>query len=90
MPLNISSDAIIEKNRITNDNTWLLLLKITYPTETPMYICLNNEVITWPETTGDEYLPAIFSLSGLSETKDAEVPSVTLNVLDINRVLIPF
>lgn len=86
MPLPISTAAILEKNKITSDNVWLLLLEITYPGETPVRVCLNNETITWDSET---WFPAAFSLSGLQETKDAEIPSVTLEVLDLARVITP-
>ena len=90
MPLNISSDAILEKNKITSDAAWLLLLKIAYDGETPGYICLNNQEIVWPSSGGNTYLPAIFSLSGIEETKDAEVPAIRLSLFDFNRNVLPF
>ncbi len=90
MPLDISSDAITEKNRLTSDDAWLLLLKIAYDGETPGYVCLNNQSVVWPASGGNTYLPAIFSLSGMEETKEAEIPAVTLSVIDLNRTLIPF
>lgn len=87
MPLDISSNAILEKNKIASDNVWLLLLKITYPSEVPVRVCLNNETINW---NSQSWLPAIFSLSGISESKDAEVPVVSLGFVDLNNVVIPF
>jgi len=90
MPLDISSDAITEKNKITSDAAWLLLLKIAYEGETPGYVCLNNEQVVWPSSGGNTFLPAIFSLSGIEETKEAEIPAVTLSVIDLSRSLLPF
>lgn len=90
MPLDISSDAITEKNKIAASGVWYLLLKIAYEGETPGYVCLNNEQVIWPTSGGNTYLPAIFSLSGISETKEAEIPAVTLSVIDLNRSLLPF
>ncbi len=87
MPLDISSNAILEKNKLTSDNVWLLLLKVTYPGEAAVRVCLNNDTVVWNSQT---FLPAIFSLSGLSETKDAEVPNITLRFVDLNRVVMPF
>lgn len=84
--LPISSNAIIEKNKVTSDGTWLLLLEITYEDETPVYVCLNNTSVTWNSNT---YLPAIFNLSGITETKDAEVPSIPLTIFDLNRTFTP-
>ncbi len=84
--LPISSNAIIEKNKINSNEKWLLLLEINYENELPIYLCLNSQSITW---NSNEYLPAIFNLSGIVETKDGEVPSIPLTIFDLNRTLIP-
>lgn len=87
MPISISSNAVIEKNKLTSNNTWLILLKIEYGNETPGYLCLNNEEVTWD---GNTWTPALFSLGDIEETKEGEIPSIPLNVIDINRTLIPY
>jgi len=86
MPLDISSNAIIEKNKLTSMNVELLLLEVKYKSEPSIYVCLNNTEIYWNFNT---YLPAIFNLTGRDETKEAEIPKVTLSFTDINRVIIP-
>jgi len=88
MPLTISSDAILEYNKLSSDNVQLLLLAIEYPNEDIIRICLNNASVTWPDG-GDVYLPAIFTLSGLSESTDADIPGVKLQFVDLSRSLIP-
>ncbi len=87
MPLDLSTNQIIEKNKLSSDNVELLLLEITYPSEDPICLCLNNAEIVWDSKT---WYPALFSLSGLMETKNAEIPSVTLSFIDIGRVLMPY
>lgn len=86
MPLDISSNAILEKNKLNQTGVWLLLVKFTYQTETPVCICLNNEEVSW---NGDTWYPAIFSLSGITETKEGDVPSIPLTIVDFNGILIP-
>ncbi len=86
MPLDISTNAIIEKNKLTSMNVELLLLEITYKTELPVRVCLNNTQITWNRYV---YYPAIFDLTGMNETKDADIPQINLTFYDINRVFIP-
>lgn len=86
MPLDISDAAILEKNKLSDNGTWLLLLEILYENENPIYLCLNNEEIVWNEHT---WTPTIFSLSGIVETKDSEVPNIPLTIVDLNRTLIP-
>jgi len=89
MPIDLSTNQIIEKNKISSDNIELLLLEITYPSEDSVRVCLNNAEVTWPTTGGDIYYPALFSLTGMKETKDAEIPSVSLSFIDITRALTP-
>lgn len=86
MPLNVSSEAIIEKNKITSDGTWLLLIEFNYEDEESVRICLNGESVEWDSYT---WYPAIFSLSDIVENKDGEIPVIPLTITDINRTLIP-
>lgn len=86
MPLDISSNAILEKNKINSTGTWLLLVKFVYGSESPVRLCLNNAEITWDSQT---WYPAIFSLSGITETKDGDIPSIPLTIVDFNGIIIP-
>jgi len=87
MPLNISTEAIYAKNRLISNGAWLILLEIAYPDEDqPIRVCWNNEDIEWD---GKTWLGCQFSIGELNESKDGEIPSVDLNVVDIQRKLIP-
>jgi len=86
MSLDISSAAIQQKNKLTSKDTWLLLIKLEWEGEDPGYLCLNGAPITW---LGQTWSPGIFSLSGMNETKDSEVPSVSLNFYDLLDEVIP-
>lgn len=86
MPLDISTNAIIEKNKLTSVNVELLLIEVKYKSEPSIYVCLNNVQIVW---NGNTYLPAIFNLTGRNETKESEVPKQNLTFTDIHRVIIP-
>ncbi|RLI03261.1 hypothetical protein DRO30_01380 [Candidatus Bathyarchaeota archaeon] len=87
MPLSISEGAEIEKNKIASSSVWLTLLEVIFPEQPPIRLCLNNETVTWNEVVWN---PAVFSLSGTSETKDAEIPSVSLSIFDVYRNIIPY
>jgi len=89
MPLELDSDAIVEKNKLTSTNVEILLIEVNYEDEDTIRICLNNEEVVWPAVTGETWYPAIFSLTGLSETKDAEIPKVTLSFYDLENTIIP-
>lgn len=86
MPLPISTDAVIEKNKITSNGAWIILLEILYEHEDPIRICLYSEEITWD---GKVWLPAVFKLTGATETKDSEVPSMPFTITDESRNIIP-
>ena len=86
MPLSISAEATIEKNKL-DSGMWFLLLKIAYPLEDPGYVCLNNDSVDW---NGNQYKPAAFQYSGFNESKSGEVPDITLIIADPLRTLIPF
>ena len=86
MPLDINSDAITEKNKMNSTGKWLLLVKFTYLTEDPVRLCLNNTTISWNAQT---WYPAIFSVSGITETKDGDIQSFPLTIVDFNGIIIP-
>ena len=80
-----SSSAIIEKNKQNTSSVWIVLLEYQYEGQTPSYLALNNEAVTWNSKT---WQPAIFNFSNIKETKNAEIPSVSLNFYDLTRELI--
>ncbi len=87
MPVSISTAAIAEKNKVTSEGRFLLLLEVIYSESEPSArFVWNNEDLIWG---GHTWNRAAFALGDLSETKEAELPSVDLVVKDINRVLIP-
>lgn len=86
MPIDITSNAILEKNKLNQTGVWLYLIKFTYESETPVTLCLNNETITWSALT---WYPAIFSVSGITETKDGDIPAIPLTIVDFNGLIIP-
>ena len=86
MPLSVSTDAILEKNKISSSGVWLLLLEIAYPGETTLYLVYNNANITWNSLTWTAF---DFTLGDVTESKDGSVPTVSLSVNDITRTLTP-
>ncbi|MCP3683865.1 MAG: hypothetical protein GY861_14365 [bacterium] len=87
MPLtNLSTDAVVEKNKLSSTNVEILLLQVTYEALDPVRVCLNNEDITW---NGNTWTSAKFTLSGLTETQDSTIPSITLSFIDLYRTVLP-
>lgn len=87
MPISISTAAIAEKNKVVSEGRFLLLMEVIYSEREPsIRVVWNNEDIVWG---GHTWSRAAFALGDISETKEAELPSVDLTVKDIMRVLIP-
>lgn len=81
--MNLSTAAIIEKNKVSTDGVYLLLLTIRYKKEDPIRLVLNNEEITFK---GDTYYPYYFSLSDVKRAS-SEMPSATLSVSNITGTI---
>lgn len=84
MPIDISSEAINEKNKLFSNGTWLILLEINYPGEDSIYLVNNTEDITWNNKL---WKATSFGISGITENKDGEVPKVQIQFRDPTRML---
>jgi len=81
----ISSYGIVEKNKLTSNTVWLLMLQITIPgVAIPIRITSNNESVTWRE---ESWIAFPFELDDISEESKGEVPQVTLRVSNVSRVM---
>jgi phage-related protein len=86
MALNISTNAIREKNKTASDGVFLLLLEIYNDAiSQPIRIVWNNENIVW---NGHTYFCYPFELGDLNESNKNELPNVSLTVVDIERLLL--
>jgi phage-related protein len=84
-PRNISSFALLEKNKLTSSTVWLVMLEITIPgVAIPIRITSNNESVTWRE---ESWIAFPFELDDISEESKGEVPQVTLRVSNVSRVM---
>lgn len=86
MPLDISTNAIIKKNTLNDTGAWLLLIEVAYSGEETVRVVYNNEAVAW---SGETYLPADFSLGGITQEKEGGMPTVPLSITDIGRFLTP-
>jgi len=81
----ISSYGILEKNKLTSNTVWLLMLQITIPgVGTPIRITSNNESVTWRD---EPWIAFPFELDDISDESKGEVPQVTLRVSNVSRVM---
>jgi len=83
--LPLSSFAIGEKNKLSSDGAWILLLEIISPvTSTYIRVCTNNEDITWNSET---WYAFPFEIDDIGESAKGTIPQLTVRVSNITRVI---
>lgn len=83
--LPLSSVAKVEKNKLTTDSVWLIMLEITIPSlEDVIRIVSNNEDITW---NGEIWQKFAFELDEMSESSTAETSQFSIKVGNANNVI---
>ncbi|MCX7779606.1 MAG: DUF1833 family protein [Negativicutes bacterium] len=80
---NLSVAAILEKNKLSSDGAWLVLLEIAIGT-TIIRICRNTEDIIW---NGQTWIAFPFELEDVSEDSKGELPQVTVKVSNVLRTI---
>jgi lambda family phage minor tail protein L len=81
----LSAASVVEKNRLSSPYPWLILLEITFPAPTnTIYLVRNVDAITFK---GQVYTPFPFEIEFGKETSAGDIPSVTLRVSNITRVI---
>jgi len=90
--MTLSAGAYLEKNKLATDSVWLVLLEITMPDTTVMRMTNNSENVWWPATQvpGNLYTSFPFEIGEIGDTSKGEVPSVSLRVTNVARVLEPY
>jgi lambda family phage minor tail protein L len=86
----ISPGAYLEKNKLASNEAWLVLLDITMPDTTQLFVVANSEDVIWPVTNGDTYIGFPFTLGEIGDTSKGEVPSVSLRISNVTRWFEPF
>lgn len=91
MPISLSSVAIAEKNKLNTDSVFLVCLRIVIPgINDPIRLVSNSENITWqhPDDKDPEtYIAFPFQIEELSDGSSGEVPTVTVKVSNVSRVM---
>lgn len=82
--LQISSAALVEKNKIATDAAWLILLTVAFDGVDPVYLVANTEDIT---SNGQRYIAFPFVFEPPEETQTSTVPEATLKVGNETRAL---
>ena len=80
--LSISAISKAEKNKLSTDSAMLVLFEIRL--RNTVYICYNNEDITWK---GQLYQAFPFKIGDTSEDSDGSDPNVQLQVSNVSQGL---
>lgn len=91
MALSLTASALLEKNKLSSDGAFIILLQITIPagmydnaTEQVIRVCRNLENIEW---NGETWVAWPFELNEVSESAKGEVPRVQLKLSNISKVI---
>ena len=83
--LKLNPAAIIEKNRLSSDGVWLILLELNIADLTePIRVVRNNEDIFW---NGVPWVAFPFELGEMNEDSKGELPNLTLKISNITGAL---
>lgn len=83
MPLDLSPAAYLEKNRLSSDGAWLILLQIDVKQlDESLRLVRNTENITW---NGLEWQAFPFEIDDISENSKGEIPQITVKVSNVRR-----
>lgn len=82
--LSLSAVAKREKNKLSTNSVFIILLDIVLDEDDTVRICYNTEDVTW---NGHLYQAFPFTLGEVSETTDGSEPNVDLQVDNTSRAL---
>lgn len=86
MPKTLPANVILEKNKVASQNPWLLLVDIDL-NGTVARIVNNNESVTFQ---GEVYTPLPFTIGVVQQGTDGKVPSVELQISNINKAILSY
>lgn len=80
----LPANLILEKNKIASPNPWLVLLDITLTDNTKFYLVNNTEDITF---NSQLYTAVPFQIEPTKQSGTGEIPTVTLRVSNVSRLM---
>lgn len=81
----LSAAAIIEKNKLSSDGVWLILLELNIAGLTePIRVVRNNEDITW---NGYTWVAFPFQLGEMAEDSQGQLPSLSLKISNVTGAI---
>jgi len=83
MPLSFSAAGLIEKNKLSNDKPWLLLLELNLPDGAAIHIVRNNEDISW---NGINWVAFPFNTTDKTEDMKS-LPVLNIQVSNVSGIM---
>lgn len=80
---NLPANLVLEKNKLDDQDAWLILLDITMPNNDEYYLVRNNEDIVWNNYL---YTAVAFDLDIIDEDGKGTIPQVVLKIPNQNRI----
>ena len=84
--LSLSSELLLEKNRINSLGAWLLLLEVVVDESTAIRLVANTEDIVWDDKTWTAFP---FEIEDIKESTK-EYPEVNVKISNVTRFLQPY
>lgn len=82
--LDLSSAAIIEKNKLSSDGAWIILAEIYVGPGVILRLCRNTDDIEW---NGETWVAFPFELEAPRQSGSGEVPNFTVKVSNVTRTV---
>jgi phage-related protein len=84
----LPASLVLEKNKLTQNSAWLILLHITIGTD-HIYLVRNNESVTFNIGDGSgsqTYDPFAFELDATKQESKGKIPTVNLSISNVTRL----
>ena len=82
--LNLSSAAILEKNKLSSDGAWIILAEINVAPGLTLRLCRNTSDIVW---NGETWVAFPFELEPPRQSAGGELPCFTIKVSNVTRTV---
>ncbi|MEK6531253.1 MAG: hypothetical protein AABZ23_02025 [Deltaproteobacteria bacterium] len=80
----LSQAIIMEKNRLASKAAYLILLKVSLPDGTNLYLINNTEDLVY---NGQVYTAMPFDIEAVKSSAKGEIPTVNLKISNITRIM---
>lgn len=81
--LQLSTAAILEKNKIAQESVWILLLQVNAPDGQIIRLCYNTENIEWD---GYTWVAFPFVIDEMKQNK-TEIPQIPIRISNVTRAI---